>query len=131
MRQDGQVGFPAGDALGSGRNKELGLDLRIGFSQCPQGVANLWRRGAGRGDPYGAGELQSTAIPAPNSPNNVLTEIYEGLFNLQIAYSQYLRQHFPVQGLLKTVVLVSLLLAQAVISVLVLWPLDYLWLKAI
>jgi len=55
--------------------------------------------------------LPSAAILPANVPNNVLAGIVETTFGHPLAFGDYLLVHFPVLGLLKTVVLIAVLFA--------------------
>jgi len=70
------------------------------FSKLPAGVMLAGILGT---------TLPSTAILPSNIPNNVLIGIAENVFHLQLSYSEYLIQHFPLLGLAKTVLLVVVL----------------------
>lgn len=79
------------------------LNNRLGL-----GAENRSRRGILLGGILGTA-LPSTAILPSNVPNNVLAGIYEGLFHQPISYGDYLWQHFPILGALKSLLLVALL----------------------
>lgn len=80
------------------------LAIRLGY-----GTGGKTARGIVLGGILGT-SLPSTAIFPSNIPNNVLAGIFEHLFHRQTSYSDYLLQHFPVLGLLKTVLLMALLI---------------------
>ena len=70
---------------------------------------SLGRRGLLVGGVFGTFLPSTTILPA-NVPNNVLAGIYETTFGKPLAFGDYLLVHFPVLGVLKTLLLIGLLL---------------------
>lgn len=66
-------------------------------------------RGLVLGGVFGTFLPSSTILPA-NVPNNVLAGVVEATLGEQLSFSDYLLVHFPVLGLLKTVLLIAVLL---------------------
>jgi len=54
--------------------------------------------------------MPSFAVLPANIPNMILTGVSETLFNIHFSYMEYLILHFPILGVLKSLILIALIL---------------------